>query len=76
MQATKTLTLSFTATGVTFKRPSKSTRTGGYFVMLEGKLIKECATYDTALKHYRKHPNSTIHCSASALSFYGQMIRH
>jgi hypothetical protein len=67
------ITLSFTSSSFKLKRTNK--RTGGYFVMYEGKLLKECSTYETALKHYRNHQGSVIHCAASAMQFYGKMLR-
>lgn len=67
------ITLSFTSSSFKLKRNNK--RTGGYFIMLEGKLLKECATYETALRYYRNHQGSVIHCAASAMSFYGEMLR-
>lgn len=69
------ITLSFTATGLTFKRPSRNKRTGGYFVMLEGKLLKEFATYESARKHFRKVPRSYIIPRASAVKFYAEQLQ-
>jgi hypothetical protein len=69
------ITVSFTANGLTFKRPSRNKRTGGYFVMLEGKLLREYATYESALKRYRKVPRSYIVPKASAMSFYAEQLR-
>jgi hypothetical protein len=68
------ITLSFTSTSFTLKRRTRNTRTGAYFVMLEGKILKEYATYESALKHYRHTPNSTILPRASALSFYAEQL--
>jgi hypothetical protein len=67
------ITLSFTSSTFTLNRKVK--RTGGYFVMLEGKLLKEYATYESALKHYRNTQGSYIVPKASALQFYGSLMR-
>lgn len=68
-------TLSYTSTSFTFKRGSRNTRTGGYFVMLEGKILKEYATYESALRKYRKHQGAHIIPKASAMQFYGEQLR-
>jgi hypothetical protein len=69
------ITLSFTSSSFTFKRNTRNKRTGGYFVMLEGKLIKEYATYESALKCYRKHQGSCIIPRASATKFYAEQLQ-
>lgn len=74
MKATP-VTLHFTASGMTFTRKSHSKRTGGYFVMLEGKLLKEYATYESALRCYRNHEGSCIIPRASATKFYAEQIQ-
>lgn len=69
------ITLTFAPSSFTFKRNTRNKRTGGYFIMLEGKLLKEYATYESALKHYRKVPRSVIVPRASAVSFYGERLQ-
>jgi hypothetical protein len=69
------ITLSFTTSSFTLKRNTRNKRTGGYFVMLEGKLLKEYATYESALRKYRKHQGSHIIPKASAMQFYGEQLR-
>lgn len=69
------ITLSFTTSGITFKRNTRNKRTGGYFVMIEGKLLKEYASYEAALRCYRNNEGSCIIPRASAMKFYGEMLR-
>lgn len=71
MKATN-ITLSFSTSGVSFKR--KSQRTGGYFVFIEGKLHKEYATYEGALNCYRKLDGAYIVPRASAITQYGELM--
>lgn len=70
-----TITLSFTASSFTLKRNTRNKKTGAYFVMLEGKLLKEYATYESALKCYRKHQGSSIIPRASAIQFYAEQMQ-
>jgi len=43
--------------------------------MLEGKILKEYATYESALRKYRKHQGAHIIPKASAMQFYGEQLR-